>query len=181
MREDSEIKKIWITSDLHFLHPKIINICDRPTTPEEHDDWLIERFNKKVGKKDELWILGDVSMGNKIETEKLLDKMNGRKRLILGNHDSNIKSSTRFETIDLIKDFTFNSPSYPNIHIVMCHYPMLSWNRKVHGAMHCFGHVHNRLEGVGLSFDVGVDTNNWEPYSLEDIFDKMTKISLKLM
>ena len=181
MREDAEVKKIWFTADLHFLHPKIVGICNRPTTIEEHDEWLLDRINSVVGKKDELWILGDVSMGSKEKTEKILDRMNGQKRLVLGNHDDNIKLSTRFKTIDMIKDFNFNSPSYPNLHIVLCHYPMLSWNRKVHGATHLYGHVHGRLPGVGLSFDAGIDANNWYPITLEQVCDKMTELSLDLM
>lgn len=181
MREDEEIKHIWFSSDPHLLHPKIVDICDRPTTIEEHDKWLIDRINSRVGKNDTFYLLGDISMANKIETEKLLDKINGKKILIAGNHDSNIKTSTRFTEITQIKNFTFNSPSYPNIHIVLCHYPMLSWERKVHGSMHLFGHVHGRLQGNGLSFDIGVDANNWYPLNLEEVFDKMTKISLNLM
>lgn len=181
MRTDEEAKHIFFTADLHILHPKIVSICDRPITVEEHDDWLIERINSKVEKKDTLYILGDVSMADKIKTEKLLDRIKGNKILIVGNHDGNISTSTRFGEIKLIKDFNFNSPSFPNIHIVLCHYPMLSWNRKVQGAMHLFGHVHGRLEGVGLSFDVGVDANNYYPLSLEEVLDKMTKKSINLM
>jgi calcineurin-like phosphoesterase family protein len=181
MRSDTDIQHIWFTSDLHLLHPKIIDICDRPTTIEEHDKWLIDRINEKVGKKDTLYILGDVSMGNKIDTEKLLDKIHGKKVLILGNHDNNIKTSTRFTEITQIKDFNFNSPSYPNIHIVLCHYPLMSWNRKVFGSMSLYGHVHGRQENQGLSFDIGVDANNWYPLNLEEVFDKMTKISLSFM
>lgn len=181
MRKDEEVKNIYFTSDLHLLHPKIVNICNRPITVEEHDEWLISRINSKVKKKDTFYILGDVSMGDKVRTEKLLHKINGNKILIVGNHDNNISNSTVFGGIKHIKDFTFNSPSYPNLHIVLCHYPMLSWNRKVHGAMHLFGHVHGRLEGVGLSFDIGVDSNDYYPLSLEEVLDKMTKISLNLM
>lgn len=181
MRADEDIRHIWFSADLHLLHPKIVNICDRPTTMEEHDEWLIERINEKVSKRDTFYILGDVSMGDKIKTEKLLDRINGNKILIAGNHDNNILTSTRFGEIKLIKDFTFNSPSFPNIHIVLCHYPMLSWNRKIFGAMHLFGHVHGRLEGVGLSLDAGVDAHNYYPISLEEVLDEFTKMSLKLM
>lgn len=180
MRQDSDIKKIWMLSDIHWGHPKIIDICSRPISIEEHDEWLLDRINSKIGKKDEVYILGDVSMINKIDTEKLLDRMNGIKTLILGNHDNNIKNSTRFKEITQIKDFTFNSPSYPNIHIVMCHYPIASWNRKVHGAFHLYGHTHGRFQNTGLSFDIGVDANNYYPLNLEEVFDKLTKISLNL-
>lgn len=180
LRTDKEAQHIFFVADTHFLHPKIVDICNRPTTIEEHDLWLIDRINSKVGKKDMLYILGDVSMGDKIKTEKLLDKINGNKILILGNHDNNIKSSTRFGEIKQIKNFNFNSPSYPNIHMVLCHYPMASWERKIHGSFHIFGHCHGRLKNCGLSFDIGVDCNNYYPLNLVEVMDKMTKISLDL-
>lgn len=181
MRTDEEAKHIWFTSDLHLLHPKIVNICNRPTTIEDHDQWLIDHINSVVNKRDELYILGDISMANREKTEKLLDKINGKKFLIEGNHDNSIKSSTRFQHTTQIHDFNFNSPSYSNIHLVLCHYPMQSWNRKVHGSGHLYGHVHGRLPGVGLSFDVGVDANGYFPLNLEQVYDKLTKISLNLM
>lgn len=183
MRADNDAQHIFFTADLwlHLLHPKICAICNRPTTIEEHDLWLINRINSKVGKHDSLYLLGDVSMGNKIETEKLLNKIKCKNIfLISGNHDHNLRACTRFTTIEQIKDFTFNSPSYPNIHIVLCHYPIASWNRAVHGSVHLFGHCHGRFENKGLSFDVGVDANDYYPLSLEEVMNKFTKISLNL-
>lgn len=32
----SEMEKIWFIADLHHVHPKIVDICNRPTTREEH-------------------------------------------------------------------------------------------------------------------------------------------------
>lgn len=180
MRQDNEIENIWFSSDFHLLHPKIVSICDRPTTVEEHDDWLIDRINSVVKKKDMFYILGDISMANKEKTEKLLHRINGIKVLIEGNHDTSIKNSTVWLKSVQRENFTFNSPSYPNIHIVLDHFPLASWERKVHGAMHLHGHTHNRFVNRGLSFDIGVDANNYLPLNLEQVFDKMTKLSLDL-
>lgn len=179
MRSDEDINKIWFTADLHFLHPKIVNICDRPITVEKHDEWLLERINSKVSKHDTLYILGDVSMASKEKTEKILHRINGNKVLIPGNHDDNILTSTLFGEIKLIKDFTFNSESYPNIHIVLCHYPIASWNRKVHNAYHCHGHCHGRLDNSLEPFrvDVGVDCNNYFPISLKELLEKFGNVT----
>lgn len=180
MRLDTEAQHIWFTADLHLLHPKICAICERPTTIEEHDEWIIDRINSVVGKKDQLYILGDVSMGDKMKTEKLLDKIHGNKSLILGNHDNNIAHSTRFGEITQLKDFNFNSESFPNIHLVLFHYPIASWNRRIHGSAHLYGHCHGRFQNAGLSFDVGLDANDYFPLNLVEVCDKMTKISLNL-
>lgn len=180
MRQDKEINNIWFTSDPHFLHPKIVDICGRPISKEDHDEWLISRLNSKVKKTDTIYFLGDISMASKEKTEKILHRLHGNKILIPGNHDDNIKTSTLFSEIKMIKDFTFNSESYPNIHIVLCHYPIASWNRKVHGSWHLHGHTHARFQNSGLSFDVGVDAQNYYPISLEEVMDQITKKSLTM-
>jgi calcineurin-like phosphoesterase family protein len=51
-----------------------------------HDEYLISQWNKVVHKKDLTYILGDLTM----ETSKhyyQLDRLNGRKIVVLGNHD----------------------------------------------------------------------------------------------
>ncbi len=51
-----------------------------------HDEYLINQWNKIVNKKDITYILGDITM-EKNEHYYLLDQLNGRKIVILGNHD----------------------------------------------------------------------------------------------
>ncbi len=154
----AEMEKIHFTADLHHMHDKIIDICSRPTTIQDHTDWLVkEVINKWVGKKDTLYLLGDVSFAKRPIAEKFIDRLNGNKFLILGNHDKNIYNSTRFSQITQIKDFSFSQFGL-NIHIVCCHYPMVSWNRKPHGSFHLFGHVHGRYSNPSeLMLDVGID------------------------
>ena len=180
MRQDTDIRHIWFTADLHFLHPKIVDICNRPISVEEHDEWLLSHINEMVDKKDTLYILGDVSMASKAKTEKILHRMNGEKYLILGNHDKNIRHSTIFKDIWTRRNFNFNSPSYPNIHIVLDHFPLASWERKVYGSFHLHGHTHGRFDNTknGLSFDIGVDNNNYLPLNLGEVMDKFTKIGM---
>jgi calcineurin-like phosphoesterase family protein len=152
-----DMESLHFCADLHHGHPKIIDICKRPVTKEEHDNWLInEVINKWVKRNHTLYLAGDVSMAKREEAEKFLDKLNGSKFLILGNHDKNINNSTRFKQITQIKDFTYSKFGL-NIHIVICHFPFYSWNRKVHGSWHLYGHVHGRLAIPGLAFDIGVD------------------------
>ena len=50
---------------------------------------------------------------------------------------------------------------------------MRSWNKSHYGSWCLWGHHHNNLEPYGLSFDVGQDTHNFYPYSLNEICDKM--------
>lgn len=179
---------IYFTSDTHFGHEKIVEICNRPTTIEDHDKWLIDIWNSTINKKDTVYHLGDFALfkgqGSRDKAEKILDKLHGNKILIIGNHDEQIRTSTRWSSVTQIKDFTYNVPDAEgkptNIHIVLCHYPLASWNRKVFGAMHLYGHCHGRFTNVGLSFDVGIDAIEYKILSIDEVLDRMTKKSIDL-
>lgn len=82
-------RDIWIISDTHFQHEGIIHYCDRPfSSSEEMDQTMIENWNKTVRPGDIVYHLGDVFFGNKDEADKLLSKLHGKKRLVVGNHDN---------------------------------------------------------------------------------------------
>ena len=80
---------------------------------EAHDKWLIELWNKTVGKKDEVFIVGDFSFLSTEETKKLMGKLNGNKILILGNHDqSSERIKNYFNDVTQIKERTFKASNY---------------------------------------------------------------------
>lgn len=78
----------WFTSDTHFSHSNIIKFCSRPFTDyEEMDRKIVERINELVAPTDELWILGDLAMGDISKSLPLIGRINAEKILVLGNHD----------------------------------------------------------------------------------------------
>lgn len=157
-----EMEQIHFVADLHHGHPKIVDICNRPISHEDHDEWLLkEVFNKYIQKKHEVYILGDVSLAKRKDAEKWVARMNGNKHLITGNHDKSVDKLGNWNEITQIKDFTFSRYGL-NIHIVLCHFPLASWNRKIHGAWHLYGHVHGRFQNTGLSWDCGIDNKRNE-------------------
>lgn len=79
---------VYVVSDTHFGHRNIIEFESelRPfKTIEEHDEELVRRWNETVGKKDVVYHLGDVYFGQKGHV--ILRRLNGLKKLVLGNHD----------------------------------------------------------------------------------------------
>jgi calcineurin-like phosphoesterase family protein len=61
---------------------------------------------------------------------------------------------------------------------VCMHYPIASWNGMNDGVIHTHGHVHlpaHHRVGNGKSIDVGVDGNNLEPISMDDVLRIMDK------
>lgn len=54
---------IFFTADLHFYHDKVIRFASRPfCDADTMNKALIENWNKKVSARDEVYILGDVTM-----------------------------------------------------------------------------------------------------------------------
>lgn len=93
--KDSEIlslinEETYIISDTHFGHANILNFEPCRNTAmridghENHDEWLIENWNSVVKPDDVVLHLGDFAFKQIQEVQPLL---NGRKILILGNHD----------------------------------------------------------------------------------------------
>ena len=84
------MSRIFVTSDTHFSHVNIIKYCNRPyASVEEMNNALIDNWNSVVKNDDLVIHLGDFALGRTIQDiKKHLDKLNGNKILILGNHDS---------------------------------------------------------------------------------------------
>lgn len=81
--------KVFIISDTHFGHENIIRYCNRPfRTVEEMDEAMIKNWNAVVTNKDVVIHLGDFCLTNKERCIEILNKLNGKKILIKGNHDN---------------------------------------------------------------------------------------------
>ena len=52
---------VFFVSDLHLGHENVLSIRTQFHDIDEHDDFLIEKWNNKVKKHDEVYILGDLS------------------------------------------------------------------------------------------------------------------------
>lgn len=77
--------RFW-TSDLHFSHGKMLRERSFKTL-EKHDSYLVKRWNKQVKCTDEVWILGDLSPLKFCKLMPILERLNGTKKLVVGNHD----------------------------------------------------------------------------------------------
>ncbi len=79
----------WYTSDHHFGHRNIIDYCDRPFAgTDEMNDAMVERWNDLLGDDDEVWLIGDVALGDlHAMLIEHVARLRGRKILVPGNHD----------------------------------------------------------------------------------------------
>ena len=165
---------IYFTADLHLGHRGILTLKNRPfETVEEMDRRLLENYNATVRGGDTVYILGDLCHHLSLEVANArIRAMNGKKYLLLGNHDKRYDPGL-FEDI---RDFM--TVSLSGVYFALMHYPMLSWPKKDSGSIQLHGHIHadaaynaaNRSEGV-RRYDVGVDANGYRPVPLEEILE----------
>lgn len=85
--------KTYIIADTHFCHERVIRYENRPfANADEMDEKMIENWNRIVDEDDLVIHLGDVGIFNASQAESILPRLNGRKLLIRGNHDSFTKT-----------------------------------------------------------------------------------------
>jgi len=172
----------FFASDHHLGHANIlvfkqadgVTPCRPFTDVDEMNEAIIERHNSVVREKDTIWFLGDVVINRRYL--ELVKRFNGRKRLILGNHD-------------IFKNKDYYNAGFEDLHsfrkfdrFVATHVPVhpdcisQRWHRNVHG------HTHNNLmmlkvreQGFDSEYpdqryiNVCVEQINYTPISLEEI------------
>ena len=148
---------------------------------KRHDEEIIRRWNEKITHKDVVFILGDFCFGTGKRANEILKQLNGKKILVLGNHDNIFMDKdfdkTLFEEITNYKEIRVN-----NYHFILFHFPIQVWNKMQKGSIHLYGHIHSnettehRMEyEIPRSFNVGVDVNNYYPVCMNDYVEKVNK------
>ena len=190
--KDCRMDQIYFTADLHFGHPNILKHSPKRPFSDTvdivaHDEWLLDLWCSTVDKRDTIHILGDLTFLKSEEARRLLEKLPGRKFLIEGNHDGSIRAyHNYFKEVYQIKEMRFKPTVAPYLKedysVVMCHYPMVTWNQKPRGSVMLHGHSHGKLDeynaqSMDLRFDVGIDGElaNLRFLTLEDIYNASTE------
>jgi len=180
--------KTWFTSDNHYGHKNIHKFC--PDTRPDHDvnimnNNMIHRWNEQVAPMDYVWALGDFFFCNADEALRILPRLNGIINLIYGNHDKTIRNSERvqsyFESIQEYKELNVRGHKF-----CLFHYPIEEWNNMHHGAIHCYGHIHQKkAKSGGRMVNVCIDSPDLQtptPYSLfsdEEVIHWATKQEIR--
>lgn len=171
--------RVFFTSDTHFYHANIINFCGRPfKNVEVMNETLIANWNSVVGPDDIVFHLGDFCLGGSAEWANILNRLNGKIYLIVGNHDiKNLRQGyySRFEHIAMQMHIEVGKQK-----IYLNHCPFLCYGGAYRDTWQLFGHVHTSKQNTGIDaprlhmlfptqYDVGVDNNNFTPVSFEEV------------
>lgn len=134
--------------DLHFGHRSVIDFDHRPfADDDEMDQVLIQLWNGRVQKDDDVYIVGDFAFRNDKPEEWYLSRLKGHKHLIVGNHDGNLVSNEKamgyIETVDKMMHVVDNGE-----HICVCYFPIGERNGFYKGHWHIYAHIHKKTDGV---------------------------------
>lgn len=179
-KEDFKPKNIFFTADNHFYHYNILAYQDRPfKSVEDMNTQMIKKWNELVTDKDLVYILGDFSFGSAKQTNEILNKLNGKKILIVGNHDDFLNNKD-FDTSLFLEICGYKEITIYGKHLQLSHYPFASNDQK---GYQLYGHIHDNRPNfihhtnVELlpknSYNVGVDVNNFKPINIKSIFKKI--------
>jgi calcineurin-like phosphoesterase family protein len=125
------------TADTHFGHANILRYqaATRPFKDLNHmHEAIIANWNRVVKPTDTVYHLGDFGFGPAVRLAR--KRLNGKIRLILGNHDKfGLEDAGIFESIDTLKLVDVDGQR-----IVLCHYAMRTWQFQSKGAWQLYGH-----------------------------------------
>lgn len=168
------------TCTRYFFHRNVIQYCDRPFTDVlEMNEWMIEQWNKTIGKDDIVYIVGDFAINFNKATKEIFHRLNGNLILIVGNHDAPFyylvgRASNKrkyyqkyldlgWKTFKLEEQITLKS----GVPLLLSHLPYaimsnyddryLEYRPKNYGLILAHGHQHGKYKKNGTCIDVGID------------------------
>jgi calcineurin-like phosphoesterase family protein len=173
---------VFLVSDTHFGHSGVCRFTEsdgvtkiRPwTDPEEMNEDMVRMWNDTVRPNDKVYHLGDVVINRKYLP--ILDRLNGDKVLIKGNHDI-------FKLEDYVKYFKDIRGSHKMSEYILSHIPIHpeSLARWCGGNAH--GHLHtNEVMKINSNgelvpdtryFNVCVEKTGFKPILFEEFIKKI--------
>lgn len=173
--------RTFLTSDTHFGHLGVCKfVCEDGVTkvrpwnnPEEMDEEMVRLWNDTVGPKDKVYHLGDVVINRKALS--ILDRLNGDKVLIKGNHDI-------FKLEEYMKYFRDIRAYHVTNRIVMSHIPIHSESRG-RFKVNIHGHLHQNVVKINgkpdpFYFNVCVERTGYKPILYDDVLKKIEEIQM---
>ncbi len=160
--------KTFLIADTHFGHANILTFKRNNGLPlrdfpniDEHDELLIDNWNSVVSTNDKVYHLGDVGFKSFSKLGYILERLNGTKVLIKGNHDG-FKLSQYQQYFKDIRG-THQLDKFILSHIPIHPESLSRWRGNIHG------HVHDNTLQDDRYINVSVENINFTPIDFEEI------------
>lgn len=162
-------RDIWVISDTHFLHNRILEFLGADgknirTFPDVYamNKYIIEKWNSVVKPGDKIYHLGDVFFGSKDEFKEIWQQLNGKKRLIIGNHDDAnfLIKGNFFEKTHLCRFFK-------EYGVVLSHIPLHKDSFIHKNIKNVHGHIHEKSLNDPDYINVSVEAVDYTPVNIK--------------
>ena len=175
---------ILFTSDPHLGHDKEFVVKARGfETVEEMNAEIVRRWNERVYPDDDVYVLGDLTLGYIEEGIRLISKLNGYLHIMRGNHDTDKKVERYLELPNVVSVQYADVLKYGKAVFWMGHYPTITanydddkpWAKHV---VCLFGHTHQEQPFYNdnpYMYNVGMDAHNCTPISIDEIIANIRK------
>lgn len=173
------MRNVYLISDPHFGHKNILDFANRPfSSIEEMEEELVDRWNRRVSSKDTVICLGDWGFG--VQNYKVAERLNGIKRIVLGNHDNGKMNHyyNRFASVH---------GSLQKKGLLFTHIPILfdkyrNYEFVVHGHIHRAEDNVQDLRYINVNMDAWdyVEGEEYSPIPIEDV-EILARERLELM
>ena len=171
---------VYITSDLHFNHSKEFLYEPRGfSSPEEHDEGIINNWNEAVNARDLVYVLGDIGMTSNHEyIADCVNRLNGRIIWIRGNHDTDKKVEYIMAHCPNVVSVSYAEMlQYRKYSFFLSHYPAAVGNyddEEKHNKFYSLcGHSHTKNKWQDFntmkSYHVELDAHNNYPVRIDEI------------
>ena len=169
--------KRFLIADTHFGHSNIIEYEKRPFHNAAKMDYeLIKLWNSVVSKNDIVYVLGDFTLSrDKSFIKSVAEQLNGKKILIMGNHDSRKPK----DYIECGFDAAIQKPIMVEPGVILMHEPFLDNIFIGPNYIYFYGHVHSKqsiMENYPNCMCVSVERINYKPINLDECINKIQNI-----
>lgn len=179
---------IFFSSDYHFGHDKEFLWGPRGLPSMfANSQAIVGNHNAIVKDEDDVYVLGDLMLGDNEYGLQMIKSLKGKLHIILGNHDTDTRIKL-YEQLPNVVEITYAKViKVGKQHYFLCHYPTITANyddKPYHNHMiNLYGHTHqqtNFYNNNPFMYHVGVDSHDCYPVSIEqineDIHDKVNEL-----
>ena len=136
---------------------------------------MVNNWNEVVGVDDTVVHVGDFALGKEQDASEIMKQLNGRKILVIGNHDRSAKQmkSIGFEEVNHHDGISFGDTGRP-LRIYLVHRPPDSAPRGYDYVIHGHTHSSNMITAPGI-FNASVEAIGYRPVPLEFVVNELIK------
>lgn len=172
--------ELFFTSDTHFCHNQGFLYEPRGfSSIEEHDEAIVENWNKVVKPNDIVYHLGDTMLNDNEKGIECFKRLNGQIFLIFGNHETEARKNLLFSECrdKMLGGWYAYQIKYGKFSLYLSHYPTLTANyddkRLSQHVINLHGHTHQQANFLypnnPFMYHVGVDSHNCTPVHIDEV------------